>query len=102
MISTTDQNGKKLICSHELYKKVGYAEAHYSRWVNREVIGNATKGVDYFDYPLVQNAKRGPGNIHKFHKKYLVTFDFAVAVCLMSKTEIAKKLKLWLQIHKND
>jgi len=99
MISTIDQNGQKLICSLELYRTVGYTPRHYSRWVKREIINNSSKGVDYFDLPIDPLAKRTPG---RQGKKYLVTFDFAIAVCLMSKTELAKKLKFWLQIHKNN
>jgi phage anti-repressor protein len=99
MISIVSQDNKPLICSIELYKKAGYAPSKYSRWLKREIIDNSIKDIDYFDITGEVIKKRAPG----YHgKKYLVTIQFAIAVCIMAKTESAKKLKFFLQnIDKN-
>jgi phage anti-repressor protein len=96
MVPLIQQHGKTLFCSFDIYKAVGYSPASYSRWLKREIINNATKGVDYFDYEQETTQKRRPGYQGK---KYLVTPNFAISICLMSKTEIAKKIKLWIQLN---
>lgn len=94
MITIYEQHGQRLVCSLEIYRTVGYNKTKYIRWLKTNIYDYAEKGVDYFDQQEAPSGKpiQGPKTT-----KYLLTFELAVAICLMSKTEKSKKLKKWLQ-----
>ena len=94
MIEIVEQDGKKLVCSLDLYKSVGYHPWQYARWLRTHVYNNAEKDLDYFDMQDTPSGKiaSGPKCV-----KYLFTIELAITVCLFAKTESAKKLKTWLQ-----
>ncbi len=105
MITVFEQDGKKLITSIELYKKAGYSPSHYSRFLNIQLYNNAEKGIDYFDMTaenslLITANLRIPKSSIKYPKIYMITFDMAITICLIAKTDSAKKLKFWLQKNK--
>lgn len=107
MIDIVEYEGKKLINSLELYKTAGYLPKHYTRWIKTHFPDNAHLNIDYFDFsapclfPRNTNHRRELKWITSVKCKiYFLTIDMAITMCLIAKTEKAKKLKLFLQLHK--
>ncbi len=104
MITIIEHNGMKLVSSLELYRKVGYSNDHHVRWL-RDFISTADKDIDYFDITDKQHQNTFfPRTWQKSHRVkqelYFFTIPFAISACLVAKTQNAKKLKLFLEIHK--
>ena len=104
MITIIEHQGKKLVSSLEVYKRAGYSPNHHTRWL-RDFISTAQKNTDYFD--ITEKAHQDnffPKNWHHNSKikqeLYFLTIEMAISACLIAKTESAKKLKLFLQLHK--
>lgn len=104
MITIYTQGDKKLVDSLELYKKAGYAPQKYNRWLQMHIYNYAQKEIDYFDYQDIKNRplrKSGDQDMRFRAPRYLITIEMAITVCLIAKTESAKRLKIWLQNNKN-
>jgi phage anti-repressor protein len=94
MIELHNKNGATVVNSVDLYKTIGYAPGKYSRWLTIHFYGYAQKEMDYYDC-VAQEKKYTSAPKHP--KEYWLTIDFAVSICLIAKTESAKKLKIYLQ-----
>jgi len=108
MIEIVEQDGKRFVCSLDVYKRAGYNPTQYSRWVKNQLHNNAEKDVDYFDIIEVSHQEKFfPKSWNHRHKSlwakpglYFLTIDMAISVCFMAKTIKAKKLKSFLQSNK--
>lgn len=114
MITIIEHDGKKLVSSLEVYKNVTYNKRHYARWARTHILGYAKKNIDYFDITDENHQKALFTHTHSLPNKsilfrnncdiapsFFLTLDLAISLCFIAKTENAKKLKLFLQIHKN-
>lgn len=63
---------------------------NYTTWIRRNVLGNGIEGKDYFKEQNKQR-RRGPKP-----ETLMFTPEFARSLCLMVKTEKAKKIRFWL------
>ncbi len=105
MITITEHNGRRLVSSLEVYKKAGYNPTKYARWFRVNLCDMGQKGIDYFD--ITEKEHQNKFFPKAWHHKtrispelYFLTIETAITVCFMAKTESAKKLKLFLQLHK--
>lgn len=109
MIEVHEINGKRLVRSFDLYPLLGCSLVHYSRWAKKNILECGVKDFDYmvFDrgrlkgWPPIQEKrsriKTGrPRSGGPRSDNYYVTIDFAKALCLVVKTNAAKRTRLML------
>lgn len=108
MISVIEHEGRRVVCSLDVYKHAGYSPINYARWVKNQLHNHAQKDIDYFDITDRNHQETFfPKTWNHRHRAlwekpgiYFLTIDMAISVCFMAKTVKSKKLKAFLQLNK--
>jgi len=109
MVTIIEYEGKRLVSSLDIYKQAGYSPCHHTRWL-RDITNIAQKNIDYFEIININNQEIIFPYKNKYHtyngkkstqqRPCFFTIEMAIYSCIRAKTEKAKKLKLFLQLHK--
>lgn len=84
LIKIEEKDGKQLVSARELYKYLGFANQHYAKWYEKNLISNdfAIKNEDYTELPQSGRSK-----------DFALTIDFAKRISMMAKTEKGEAIR---------
>lgn len=87
LIRITENNGKQAVSARELYERLGYNLAAWSRWYKKNITGNqfAIEGQDYIGFNTMLNGN----NVQDF----ALSLDFAKRLSMMARTEIGEQIR---------
>lgn len=87
LIRITENNGKKAVSARELYERLGYNLAVWSRWYKKNITGNqfAIEGQDYVGFNTMLNGN----NVQDF----ALSLDFAKRLSMMARTETGEQIR---------
>jgi anti-repressor protein len=83
----TNQDGVQTVSARELYEKLGYNLAVWSRWAKTNIIDNqfAIEDQDYKGFNIVLNGNQT--------SDYALSIDFAKRLCMMARTEVGEQIR---------
>jgi phage anti-repressor protein len=84
LIPIQDFNGKKAVSARELYEYLGFANQHWSKWYNKNILNNqfAIQNEDYAQLPLSGRSV-----------DFVITLDFAKKLAMMARTPEGEKVR---------
>lgn len=87
IIKITESNGKQAVSARELYERLGYNLAAWSRWYRKNITGNqfAIEGQDYIGFNTMLNGN----NVQDF----ALSIDFAKRLSMMARTETGEQIR---------
>lgn len=91
MLNIIKQDEKQYVSAKELYNALELNPAHYSRWVDMNIVGSNSSYKDYS--PFMVNERKGRG---KFSQDYLLSVNFAKFLCTTSGSQKALPYVEWL------
>ncbi len=85
-ITKTDE-GKEVVSAKELYLKLGYNKAHWSKWWKKNIQNNefAVEFLDYEGFALSVNGNKT--------KDFALTIDFAKKLCMLARTKKGEEIR---------
>lgn len=87
-----NSEGIEVVSARELYKKLGYDQSQFSRFVKSKIIDNefSIQNIDYQEIDIEVEIGNGvKRNVHD----YALTIDFAKKLSMIAKTEIGEKIR---------
>lgn len=88
-----------MVNSLELYKESGLPPIHYNRWLKTNLLNMGQVGLDYYEIPEIKHHFFSRKGYWKEPNIYFLPIETAITICFMTKTEKAKKIKLYLQLN---
>ncbi len=87
IIKITEQNGRQAVSARELYERLGYNTAVWSRWYKKNIIQNpfAIENQDYVGFNIMLNGNQV--------QDFALSIDFAKRLSMMARTETGEQIR---------
>lgn len=87
IIKIQNRDGKQAVSARELYIKLGFDKAKWSRWYEKNIIENpyAQEGVDWVGFPIMVNGNET--------KEFALSIDFAKRLSMLARTEMGEMIR---------
>lgn len=87
LIKIVENNGKKAVSARELYERLGYNLAVWSRWYKKNITGNqfAIEEQDYVGFNTMLNGNKV--------QDFALSIDFAKRLAMMARTETGEQIR---------
>lgn len=87
LIKIRESYGKKAVSARELYEKLGYARAVWSRWYKDNITKNKL-AKEHQDWECIAITINGNKT-----KDFAISIDFAKKLCMMARTETGELIR---------